>query len=77
MARSVRFPANNSPIEIYVRNITGKRITLDFCPTDRIEDLKAMIAGHQQRLLRNGRLLEDWNTPEHEYIWSAVSEGKH
>jgi hypothetical protein len=50
--------------------LTGKCITLDVKPTDRIEDVKAMVENQlnvppdQQRFIFEGRELEDGNTLE-------------
>ena len=57
-----------SAMQIFVKTLTGKHITLEVEPTDRIEDIEAKIQEtegippEQQRLIFAGKELEDGNT---------------
>lgn len=62
-------------MQIFVKTLTGRHITLEVEPTDRIEDVKAKtearedILPNRQRLIFAGELSEDGNTLQ------AYSEG--
>lgn len=55
-------------MQIFVKTLTGKHITLEVEPTDRIEDVKAKIQDKEgilvedQKLIFDGKQLEDGNT---------------
>lgn len=55
-------------MQIFVKTLTGKHITLEVEPTDRIEDIKQLIYEREgiplvfQRLIFAGKVLEDGNT---------------
>ena len=55
-------------MQIFVKTLTGKTVTLEFEPNDTIEDVKAMIQNKegfspkQQRLMYAGKKLEDVHT---------------
>ncbi len=64
-------PGANVPqaaMQIFVEVLSGKHITLEVEPTDRIEDIKAKIQDKEgifpelQRLIFSGKELEDGNT---------------
>lgn len=65
---TVLIPVTASAMQVFVKTLTGKHITLEVEPTDRIEDVKAQIYEKEnipvseQQLIFAGKELEDGNT---------------
>ncbi len=61
-------PIKVDAMQIFVKTLTGKHITLEVEPTDKIEDVKLKIedkdgiASYLQKLIFAGKVLEDGNT---------------
>ena len=62
------FPIQVNTMQIFVKTLTGKHITLEVEPTDKIEEVKAKIQDKEsippedQILIFAGKLLENGNT---------------
>ena len=62
------FAINASAMQIFIKTESGKHVTLEVEPTDRIEDVKIKIfdkegiAPNYQKLIFAGKVLEDGNT---------------
>jgi large subunit ribosomal protein L40e len=59
---------NSNPMQIFIKSLTGKNVTLDVDSADSVEDVKRMIQERegiepgQQRLVFGGKQLEDGRT---------------